>query len=291
MKKAKGISWIFILVLSFTLVLPTMTAFASDKVYHVPIEAEVEKGLKAFLERAFKEATENNAEAIVLEIHTPGGFVDAATDIGKLIDEAPIKVIAFINSKAHSAGAFIALHADEIYMVPNGTIGAAAVIDSAGNAADEKANSAWLAQMRAAAETSGRDPKYALAMANKRIDIPELAPVGELLTLSADEALEVGYSEGTASSLEDVLVLADLKGSEVIGMEPTLSEQVARIITNPVVVPILLSLASLGLVLELYSPGFGVPGLVGLSSLGLFFFGHTIAGFLATKQLYYLLLG
>ena len=63
-----------------------------------------------------------------------------------------LKIIAFINSKAHSAGAFIALHADEIYMVPNGTIGAAAVIDGEGNTADEKAESAWLAQMKAAAE-------------------------------------------------------------------------------------------------------------------------------------------
>ena len=69
-----------------------------------------------------------------------------------------LEIIAFINSKAHSAGAFIALHADEIYMTQNATMGAAAVIDSAGNTADEKANSAWLAQMKAAAEKSGRDP-------------------------------------------------------------------------------------------------------------------------------------
>ena len=67
----------------------------------------------------------------------------------------------------------LALHADEIYMVPNGTIGAAAVIDSAGNAADLKAHSAWVAQMEAAAESKGREPKYARAMADASVDLPE----------------------------------------------------------------------------------------------------------------------
>lgn len=292
MQRKRIIVSLFLMMLSLILFAPSFTVFASGKVYHVPLENEVEKGLKAFLERAFEEAVEHNAEAIVLEIHTPGGYVDAAADIAKVIDKSPIRVIAFINSKAHSAGAFLALHANEIYMVPNGTIGAAAIITGDGNAADDKATSAWLAQMRGAAEKSGRDPKYALAMANYNVDLPEFhAPVGELLTLTADEALQVNYSNGTASSLNEVLKMSGLAGSEVIDVEQTFSEKLARLITNPVVVPILLSLASLGLVLELYSPGFGVPGIVGLSSLGLFFFGHTIAGFAGYETILVFLVG
>lgn len=292
MQRKRIIVSLFLMMLSLILFAPSFTVFASGKVYHVPLENEVEKGLKAFLERAFEEAVEHNAEAIVLEIHTPGGYVDAAADIAKVIDKSPIRVIAFINSKAHSAGAFLALHANEIYMVPNGTIGAAAVITGDGNAADDKATSAWLAQMRGAAEKSGRNPKYALAMANYNVDLPEFsAPVGELLTLTADEALQVNYSNGTASTLNEVLEMSGLAGSEVIAVEQTFSEKLARLITNPVVVPILLSLASLGLVLELYSPGFGVPGTVGLSSLGLFFFGHTIAGFAGYESILVFVVG
>ncbi len=56
-------------------------------------------------------------------------------------------------------------------MSPNGRIGAAAVIDSSGNAADDKAESAWRAAMKNAAESSGRDPKYALAMVDDSYDI------------------------------------------------------------------------------------------------------------------------
>ena len=56
-------------------------------VYKVPVEDEVEKGLYAFLQRSFSEAEEAGADAIILEIHTPGGFVDAAGEIAKLMDE------------------------------------------------------------------------------------------------------------------------------------------------------------------------------------------------------------
>ncbi|MBK3493330.1 nodulation protein NfeD [Viridibacillus sp. YIM B01967] len=276
----------------FILLLPLTPVFAKSEVYHVPVEKEVEKGLHAFLQRAFKEADESGAKAVVLEIHTPGGFVNAAGDIAKLMDETPLRTIAFINKDAHSAGAFLALHADEIYMVPNGTIGAAAVIDSAGNMADQKANSAWLAQMQAAAETSNREPKYALAMADVSFALPEFrAAEGKLLTLTASEALKVNYSEGTVSSLQELLVRTGLDGAEIVEIDVSFAEQLARFITNPVIVPILLSIASLGLVLELYSPGFGVPGAMSIVAIILFFFGHLVAGFAGYESIVLLIVG
>ncbi|MFF5993742.1 nodulation protein NfeD [Lysinibacillus sp. KU-BSD001] len=292
MKQTRVFSWLFMMTLSFLLIIPSLTAFANAKVYHVPIEDNVEKGLLAFLERAFKEAEEQQAEAIVLEIHTPGGYTDAADKIGKLLDQSEMKVIAYINTKAHSAGAFIALHADKIYMSQNATMGAAGIIDGEGNTADEKAESAWFAAMQAAALSSNRDPKYALAMADKSKHFPQYrAPAGKFLTFTADEAVEVKYAEGIANTLEEVLQQAGIEDPDIIDLEPTLAENIARIITNPIVVPILLSIASLGLVLELYSPGFGVPGTMSLSAFGLFFFGHTIAGFAGYETIIMFVIG
>lgn len=292
MRHLKGVQWILLFFITFLFVLPSLTAHANNKVYHVKIENEVEKGLKAFLERAFEEAIDANAETVILEIHTPGGYVNAAEDIAKLIDEVPIDIIAFINSKAHSAGAFIALHADKIYMVPNATIGAAAVIDGQGNAAEEKATSAWIAEMTAAAQTSNRDPIYAQAMADKSIHLPKYrAPSGKLLTLSAEEALEVGYSNGTVENLNEVLKEIGQSDSEVVSIEPTFAEKLARFITNPIVVTLLLSIASLCLVIELFSPGFGIPGFVGLLSFAAFFFGHTVAGFAGYETILFFVIG
>ncbi|MGM9950708.1 MAG: nodulation protein NfeD [Lysinibacillus sp.] len=291
MKQGRIFTWLVLMTLSFVLLIPTIHA-DSAKVYHVPVEQNVEKGLLSFLERAVEEAEQQNAEAIILDIHTPGGFVDAAEEIGKLLDATDMRVIAYINSKAHSAGAFIALHADEIYMTQNATIGAAGVVDGEGRAADKKAESAWLAAMEAVAVSSGKDPRYAKAMADPSIDVSEYgAPEGKFLTLTADGALEVGYSNGTANSLQEVLAKAGLEGAEVVSVEPTLFENIARIVTNPIVVPILLSIASLGLVMELYSPGFGVPGTMSLAAFGLFFFGHTIAGFAGYESILLFVIG
>ncbi len=166
------------------------------------------------------------------------------------------------------------------------------MIDSAGKAADLKAHSAWVAQMEAAAEAKNRDPLYARAMADVSEDLSEFrAGKGNLLTLSASEAEKVKYSEGTASNFQELLEKTKLKGSEIVSIEPTFSEKLARFITNPIIVPILLSIASLGLVMELYSPGFGVPGTMGLSALGLFFFGHMVAGLAGYESLLLFVLG
>lgn len=297
----EGGKWVklcrWIMVISFFMVgilsiLPLKGGAQGEAVYVVPLEETVEKGLYAFLSRAVKEAEEENAKAIIFTINTPGGAVDAAGKIGQLLSATNIKTIAFIDNQALSAGAYISLNMDEIYMVPSGTIGSAAVIDQAGNAADEKAQSYWLSAMKAAAEQSGRDPIYALAMADREVDLPEYgAPTGKLLTLTADQAEEVGYSEGTVSSLEDILSVLDLSGAKLIDVEESFAEKIARFITHPVVVPILLSIGSLGLILELYSPGFGIPGFMGLSSLLLFFYGHLVAGLAGFETLILFVIG
>ncbi|MED0664702.1 nodulation protein NfeD [Bacillus badius] len=280
------------LLLLMGLGFPVFSQAEEQPVYVVPVHHEVEKGLYAFMERSFEEAAENGAQLIVLDIHTPGGAVDAAGEIGKLLDETDIRTVAFINDRALSAGAFISLHTDAIYMVPNGQIGAAAIIDQQGNMADKKAQSYWRSAMKSAAQTNGLDPKYAIAMADPEVNLPEYgAGKGELLTFSAKEALETGYSKATVRELKQVLQHEKAGEAQVIEVEESWAEKVARFVTNPIVVPILLSLASLGLVLELYSPGFGLPGSVGLASLLLFFYGHLVAGLAGYESVLLFIIG
>lgn len=278
MKKLR-IVWVLSLLLG--LLLPLFSVGAQNEtVYRIPLDDVVEKALYTFLAQSIEEAEEANAEAIIIEMNTPGGLVDEAENIAKLMaDTEDIPIYLYINNRALSAGAFLALYAEEIYMSPNATMGAAAVIDQTGNAADEKARSAWAASMRNAAEYSGRNPVYALGMVDESLEIPELGvDAGELLTLSASEALEVGYAEGIVNSLDEVLDAVGLADAEVVSVEESFLVKLARFVTNPIIVPILLSIGSLGLVLELYSPGFGLPGIAGLSALMLFFYGHMIAG-------------
>ncbi|WP_205847841.1 NfeD family protein [Planococcus halocryophilus] len=291
MSKVKVFMGFGLLLLSFLLVLPTIQADTST-VYVIPIEDEVERGLQAFIERGIEEAEDAGAEAIIFEIDTPGGFVDAADGIARLLDKTDLETLAFVNQDALSAGAFLALHNDEIYMHPNGRMGAAQVINQSGNAAADKANSAWLSSMKSAAQTVDRDPQYALAMADASIDLPEVgAAKGKLLTLDAKEAEQVGYSEGTVSSLSELLALKGFQDATIVTIDETFSESLARFLTNPFIVPILLSFAGLGLLLELFTPGVGVPGFIGMVFLLLFFYGHLVAGLAGYESIILLIIG
>ncbi|HLS59611.1 MAG TPA: nodulation protein NfeD [Virgibacillus sp.] len=297
-------SLIVFTILLITLFATTLTIQAEDKnaddqggkdklVYVIPIEDEVERGLEAFLIRSTEEAIEEGANHIIFEIDTPGGRVDSATQIAKLLQGLQIPTTSFIVNEALSAGSYIALNTDTIFMTPQATMGASGVIDSGGNAADKKAQSAWLAAMEGAAESKeGRDPLYAAAMADPDIDLPEYgAPKGKFLTLSPKEALEVDYSQGTINNRVELLAQLDLSDATIVETETTTAEEVARFITSPIVIPILLSVASLGLIVELYTPGFGVAGSMGLISLVLFFYGHVIAGLAGMEAIALLVLG
>lgn len=290
----KGLFLIGCLLIAF--IASLLPAHALDKsketVVIIPIEEEVEKGLFAFLTRAIQSAEEKHADAIIFDINTFGGAVDAASEIGKLINSVDIKKIAFINNKAISAGAYISLFADEIYMVPDGTMGAAAVIDQSGNTAGKKAESYWSSAMKGAAKQKDRDPIYAEAMVVKGIDLPKLkAKKSDLLTLTANQAVEVGYSEGTVKNFNELLSKLGYDDASVEHVDVSFAEKVARFLTNPIVVPILLSIASLGLVVELYSPGFGIPGTMGITALLLFFYGHLVAGLAGYESLILFIIG
>ncbi|MFD1363014.1 NfeD family protein [Lentibacillus salinarum] len=286
-----------ILVILYALSSLMSPAYAEDNkdgdlVYVVPIENEVEKGLGAFLNRTAQEAEEDGADHIIYEIDTPGGAVDAAEQIGEMLQNLDIETTAFIVNRALSAGSYLALNTDNIYMKPQATMGASGVINQDGTAADEKARSAWLSAMKSAAESKGRDPQYAAAMADPSIDMPKYAAgEGKYLTLEPSTAEEVGYSAGTVENRTALLEALELSDAAITEKELTISEHIARFITNPVVVPILLSVASIGLIVELFSPGFGLPGITGVLALILFFYGHVVAGLAGMEAVVLLILG
>jgi membrane-bound serine protease (ClpP class) len=94
----------------------------------VPLRGEISSSLLMFLRRAEKLAETNGASAIVFEMNTYGGRLDAAEEITKVLNRATIPTYTFINTNAGSAGALIALATQHIYMAPVSAIGAAAPV-------------------------------------------------------------------------------------------------------------------------------------------------------------------
>jgi membrane-bound serine protease (ClpP class) len=260
-------------------------------VYRVAVTGTVENGLAPYVARSLREAEEAGAAAAYLDIDTPGGRVDAAERISDAIRRAKLPVYAFVNPRAFSAGALIAISAQEVYMRPGAVMGAATPVDGEGRRASEKIVSAMRAEFRAVAEERGLDPLIAEAMVDEAIEIPGLDGKEELLTLTSREALKVGYAKAEVADEEALLRAIGLPGARVVSSDPNWAEQVVRFLTNPLVSPLLLSLGVLGLVLEIKSGAFGLGGLVSLASLGLFFGSSFVLGLAGWEEVLLLGLG
>lgn len=260
-------------------------------VYRIAVTGTVENGLAPYVARSLREAEAAGAAAAYLDIDTPGGRVDAAERISDAVRRSPVPVYAFVNPRAFSAGALIAISAKEVYMRPGGVIGAATPVDGGGQRAPEKMVSAMRAEFRAVAEERGLDPRIAEAMVDEAVEIPDVVAKGQLLTLTSGEARQVGYARAEVADEDALLEAIGLGGAEVVAVEANWAELVVRFLTNPLVSPLLLSLGLLGLVLEIKSGAFGLGGLVSLASLGLFFGSSFVLGLAGWEEVLLLGLG
>jgi len=259
-------------------------AGAPGAVYRVPVTGVIELGLAPYVERALREAAEAKAAAVVLDLDTPGGRIDAAERIVDAVQAARVPVYAFVNSRAFSAGALVSLAAREIYYAPGAVIGAATPVDGAGTKAPEKIVSAMRSEMRALAEARGRDVRIAEAMVDEDIAIPEVVEAGKLLTLTSGEAVRLGYGKAVAD-WDALLAELGLEQAPVVTLGVNWAERLVRFFTHPAVSPLLLSLGFLGIIIELKAPGFGLPGALGAIALALFFGSHFILGLAGLEEL------
>jgi len=270
---------------------------SAGAVYVIPVQQTVQSGLASFLDRAFNEAEEAKAALIVLDIDTPGGRLDTAEEIGKRIREASVPTVAFVTGKAASAGAYLSLNAGGIVMAPGSTIGAAMIVDGAGNAVENpKLVSFWSEEMRAAAEMNGRNPDIAVGMVDpQRVvemkEIGETKEKGQIISLSAENAYKVGYADKVASTIEEVIAWKGLSERAVVEFNPSLAERVSAFLTSPGISLLLLIIGIAGIAIEFLVPGFGAPGITGLIAFGLYFFGQSIAGFAGMESMVVFLLG
>ncbi|HSC26663.1 MAG TPA: NfeD family protein [Vicinamibacterales bacterium] len=264
-------------------------------VYAIPIEGMIDLGLAPFLSRTIREANEAGAAAVLLDINTFGGRVDAAVAMRDALLTSPVRTIAFVNQRAISAGALIALACDTLIMTTGGTIGAAAPVVAGGSgetqAADEKSVSYVRSEFRATAETRNRPPAIAEAMVDADVAIPGVIEKGKLLTLTTSQALEHKVADFSADTLEAALAAAGVLDAEVRIASQTWAETLVRFLTNPVVSSLLMTVGLLGLLVEIRTPGFALPGTVGLLSLGLFFWGHWLVQLAGWEELLLVSLG
>jgi membrane-bound serine protease (ClpP class) len=267
-----------------------LVAQTTPVVYVAPIEGIIDLGIAPFVQRVLTEATDIGAAAVILEINTFGGRVDGAVLIRDALLNARVPTVAFINKRAISAGALISLAAEKIVMADGGTIGAATPVQmgqpgAAPQPVEEKTVSYVRKEFRATAESRKRPPLIAEAMVDADVEIPGLIEKGKLLTLTTQEALKHKIADFRADTVESVLEQLGLGEAEVRRVSPNWGENLVRFLTHPVVSSLLITIGMLGIILEIRTPGFGVPGALGITSLALFFWGHWLVQLVGWEEL------
>jgi membrane-bound serine protease (ClpP class) len=272
------------IVMALALVLACAApAAAQDRrplVYVAQIEGIIDLGLAPFVQRVLDQAAAAGAAAVVLEVNTFGGRVDAAVQIRDALLGAQVPTIAYVNRRAISAGALISLAAEHLVMAEGATIGAATPVMSGGQGGaqpvSEKTVSYVRKEFRATAESRKRPALIAEAMVDADVAIRGVIEKGKLLTLTTEEALKHKVAEHRAASVTAALERVGIVGAELRVLSPNWAENVVRFLTHPVLSSLLVTIGMLGLIIELRSPGFGVPGAVGVGALAAFFWGHWI---------------
>lgn len=245
--------------------------FGQSKIYMGYIDGEIDLGLAPYVKRVISEAEKANADAVVFNINTFGGRVDAATQIKDAILNSKIQTIAFIDKRAISAGALISLSCQKIAMVPGASIGASTVVDQAGKKQAEKYQSYMRSEMRATAERNNRRTDIAEGMVDERVVVDGLVDSTTLITLTSKEALHYGIADTITTSLESALKYFGYENLNIHKVEGNWAEAFIRFINNPIITSLLLMIALVGFFTEIKTPGWGLPGSAAIIALILFF--------------------
>jgi membrane-bound serine protease (ClpP class) len=265
---------------------------AAGPVYVVDISGTIDLGLAPYLARVLDQAEEAGAVAVLVEIDTPGGRLDAVLQMRDSLLDSPLRTIAFVDSTAFSAGALVALASEEIHMTPRGVMGAATpVLGGTGEVADDKTVSAVRSTFEATAEQRGRDPQVAAAMVDPDVVVDGVSERGSLLTLTASQAVEVGYADGLAPNRGALLEELGLEDHPLVEPGLSLAERLVRVVTSPIVASLLLLVGLLVLLGDLASGGVGAGAAVGAGMLTLFFWGHMLAGLAGWEDVALVVLG
>ena len=247
--------------------LTSFDVFAADSlkvIYRIRLDQDIDKSSQRLVTLGLEKALEADSDYILLDLDTYGGAVDAADSIRSAILRCPVPVVAYINMQAASAGALISIACDSIYMKTGSSIGAATVVDQAGNVMPDKYQSFMRGMMRSTAQATGRDPKIAESMTD----------TANVLTLTPSEAIEVGYCEGIAESYTEVAALvAGDDAFEVRNMSDDMTwlDRLIQFLLNPFLQSIFMMMIVGGIFVEIRTPGIGLPLLTAVIGALLYF--------------------
>ncbi len=230
--------------------------------------------------KAIDKSVADSAEALVIELNTPGGLDEPMRDIITKILNSKVPVIVYISpsgSRAASAGAFITLSAHIAAMAPGTNIGAAHPVflgAQTDSVMSEKATHDAAAYIKSIANKRGRNTEWAEKAVRESISETEYDALKlNIIDLVADDLRKLlDECDGKSVSLPSGEKILETKGIEVKRIEISLRDRILEIISNPNIAYLLYAIGMLGIFFEFSNPGAIYPGIVGAISLILAFF-------------------
>ncbi len=296
----------------------------SQEVYVIPVEGEVGPSMAAFIKRAVSGIAQSESTLIVLELDTFGGRVDSAFDIVDTVTGIEkAKTLAYVKTKAISAGALIALSCNSLMMKHGTTLGDCAPISIGPEGPQmlgEKFQSPLRARFRALAKKNGYDENLAESMVSENLEIirvtvdgktrylestdindmtarekaritnrKTVVKKGELLTMDDREAVSLGFSKASVTDLAGALGTLSAQAKPPVFIRPDLTERFLALVI--LFTPFLMMIGFYAVYLEMKAPGFGAPGIIGLICLSLAFGAQYLVGNANYTELLVILLG
>jgi membrane-bound serine protease (ClpP class) len=271
----------FVAILAAGLVSSNIGA-ATPAIEILRVEGTIVPVVADYIDRGIEQAEDKGSTLVIIELNTPGGLLDSTEKIVQKIMNANIPVIVYVAPKgawAASAGTFITLAANIAAMTPGTTIGAAHPVSGGGEEIPEEQmkkitefSAKW---MRTIAQERGRNIEEAeLAVTESKSFTDVDALEANLIDLRADNLQslisEINGMKVTLASGEEVVI--DTEGHLLEINEMSFIERFLHAISDPNIAYILLSIGSLGIIAEIYSPGMFFPGIIGAISLLLAFY-------------------
>jgi membrane-bound serine protease (ClpP class) len=277
----KRVAVLFMLVFSLVVLLtPSLSADSAGKVLVITVDGVINPVASEYIEKSIERVNRMHAEAIVIELDTPGGLDTSMRKIVKAIIGSAVPVIVYVSpsgARDASAGVFITMAAHVAAMAPGTNIGAAHPV-SVGEKLDktmaEKVTNDAAAYIRSLAERNGRNAEWAEEAVRKSVSITDSEALKEHVIDIVSPDLNALLKALDGRTVKTVLGERVLRtaGAVVVTQEMGWRDRILNFISDPSVAYMLMLLGFYGLFFEFTNPGTIFPGVAGAIFLILAFY-------------------